>query len=138
MRIFLGFLVAGLALGAAVRLHTATLGNVPAPVGRDGGGGRELNLMAGGTPLERWLDEALARAGTPRRAAVVVAAASTAITVVAGFLMTVADHDNFPSIGRGMWFSVQTVTTVGYGDVVPTTVAGRLIAALVCWSGSPS
>lgn len=64
-----------------------------------------------------------------------VATASTAITVVAGILMTVADHDNFPSIGRGMWFSVQTVTTVGYGDIVPTTFAGRLIAALVMLVG---
>ena len=45
--------------------------------------------------------------------------------------MTAADSHNFPSIWRGLWFSVQTVTTVGYGDVVPTTVAGRLIASFV-------
>ncbi len=49
--------------------------------------------------------------------------------------MTVADPHNFPSIGRGLWFSVQTVTTVGYGDVVPTTVAGRLVASLVMLLG---
>jgi len=33
--------------------------------------------MAGGAPLERWLDRAIARAGTPRQAALVIATAST-------------------------------------------------------------
>ena len=49
--------------------------------------------------------------------------------------MTVADHDNFPSVGSGLWWSVQTVTTVGYGDNVPANVAGRLVAALVMLVG---
>ena len=107
----------------------------PAALRRDGGGGRESTVMTGGTPLERWLDVAIARAATPRRAAVLVATVSTSITVVAGILMTVVDHENFPSIGRGLWFSVQTVTTVGYGDYVPETVAGRLLASLVMLLG---
>ena len=91
--------------------------------------------MADETRLERWLDRVLARATTPRGAAVVIASVSTVITVGAGILMTVADHDNFPSVGSGLWWAVQTVTTVGYGDHVPTTVAGRLIAALVMLLG---
>lgn len=81
--------------------------------------------------LERWSDRALARASTPRRAAVLIATVTTSIAVVAGMLMTVADSGNFPSIGTGLWWSVQTVTTVGYGDNVPVTVAGRLLAVLV-------
>ena len=34
------------------------------------------------------------------------------------------DKDDFSSVWDGMWWAVQTVTTVGYGDAVPTTVAG--------------
>ena len=49
--------------------------------------------------------------------------------------MTVVDGDNFPSLGSGLWWGVQTVTTVGYGDRVPTTVAGQLLAALVMLLG---
>jgi voltage-gated potassium channel len=87
------------------------------------------------TRLERWLDRTVARATTPRGAATVIAATSLVITVATGFLMTVVDRDQFPSIGSGLWWAVQTTTTVGYGDNVPTTLAGRLLAALVMLVG---
>jgi voltage-gated potassium channel len=85
--------------------------------------------------LERRLEGSLARASTPRGAAVVIASVTTSITILAGLLMTVLDHKGFPSVGSGLWWAVQTVTTVGYGDHVPTTVAGRLVAALVMLLG---
>jgi voltage-gated potassium channel len=91
--------------------------------------------MADETGLERRLGRVLARATTPRGAGVVIASATSAITLGAAILMTVVDHDNFPSIGSGLWWAVQTVTTVGYGDNVPTTVAGQLLAALVMLFG---
>ena len=85
--------------------------------------------------LERRLDSALARAATPRGATIVIAVATITITVAAGILMTVVDREDFPSIGSGLWWAVQTTTTVGYGDHVPTTVAGRVIAAVVMMVG---
>jgi voltage-gated potassium channel len=91
--------------------------------------------MADDTRLERRLDRILARATTPRGAGVVIATVSTLITVAAGLLMTVVDRANFPSLGSGLWWAVQTVTTVGYGDDVPTTVSGQLLAALVMLLG---
>ncbi len=84
---------------------------------------------------ERWLDRQVARASTPRQATIVIATATTSITVVAGLLMTALDHKGFPSLGSGLWWAVQTVTTVGYGDHVPETDAGRLVAALVMLLG---
>jgi voltage-gated potassium channel len=92
-------------------------------------------VMADETRLEGRLDRILAHATRPRGAAVVIATVSTAITVVAGIVMTVADHHAFPSIGSGLWWAVQTVTTVGYGDYVPGTVAGRLVASFVMLVG---
>ena len=91
--------------------------------------------MADGTRLERRLDTALARATTPRSAAIVIAAATTLTAVAAGILMTVVDRENYPSIGAGLWWAAQTVTTVGYGDSVPVTVPGRLLAVLVMLLG---
>ena len=39
--------------------------------------------------------------------------------------------DAFGSIPEAMWWAVATLTTVGYGDVTPITVAGKLFGALV-------
>ena len=91
--------------------------------------------MVGETRFERRIDKWIARATTPRGAAVVIATVTTAITVVTGLLMTFIDHDNFPSLGTGLWWAVQTVTTVGYGDRVPESAAGQLLAALVMLLG---
>jgi voltage-gated potassium channel len=85
--------------------------------------------------LERWLNRTVARATTPRGAAVVIATASIVVTLAAGVLMTVTDHERYPSIGSGLWWAVQTTTTVGYGDNVPESVAGRLVAAAVMLFG---
>ena len=91
--------------------------------------------MAEETRLERQLDKWVARATRPRGAAIVIATVTTVITVGAGLPMTVIDHDNFPSLGGGLWWAIQTVTTVGYGDAVPETTSGRLLAALVMLLG---
>ena len=91
--------------------------------------------MAEGTRLERRLDRAVSRATTPRGAAIVIATVSTVMTVGSGAVMTLVDRHNYPSIGSGLWWAAQTVTTVGYGDTVPTTLAGRLVAALVMLLG---
>jgi voltage-gated potassium channel Kch len=91
--------------------------------------------MADETRLERRLDRAVARATTPRGAAIVIASATTMITIVAGLLVTVIERDTYPSIGTGLWWAAQTVTTVGYGDNIPTSSGGRLVAVLVMFVG---
>ena len=91
--------------------------------------------MGGETRFEYRLNRWVARATSPRGAAVVIASATTTITVGAGAMMTVIDHDGFPSLGSGLWWAVQTVTTVGYGDHVPATGAGRILATLVMLLG---
>jgi len=62
----------------------------------------------------------------------VVAAAGI---VVAATLMYYAEHaaqpESFPSIPAALWWAVTTLTTVGYGDTFPVTLAGRLIGGFV-------
>ena len=72
---------------------------------------------------------------TARRAAAIIAAFTVAITVAGGILERLIDHQEFPTIGRGLWFALQTVTTVGYGDVTPKQADGRFIGAVVMLAG---
>jgi type VI protein secretion system component VasK len=70
------------------------------------------------------------------RGAVSTIVSSTFVVVVAsGVLMRVLDHREYPNIFVGMWWAVQTVTTVGYGDVTPAARIGRLVAAVVMLEG---
>ena len=43
--------------------------------------------------------------------------------------------EHFSSMPSAMWWTIVTLTTVGYGDVVPVTVFGKVIATLTAFSG---
>lgn len=57
------------------------------------------------------------------------------LALAGGILIRFVDNENFPSVGLGIWWALQTVTTVGYGDVVPTTLTGRIIGGVVMVTG---
>jgi voltage-gated potassium channel len=46
-----------------------------------------------------------------------------------------APHSSIHTLGESVWFSVVTVTTVGYGDYTPVTVYGRITAVLIMLIG---
>ena len=46
-----------------------------------------------------------------------------------------AQPEEFASIPRAMWWSIITLTTVGYGDVFPVTAAGRVLAGIIAIVG---
>jgi voltage-gated potassium channel len=71
---------------------------------------------------------------TPRRAAGIIGAYTLVITVAGGVLAWLIDREDFENLGGGLWWSLQTVTTVGYGDVVPSG-SGRVIGAVIMLSG---
>jgi voltage-gated potassium channel len=72
---------------------------------------------------------------TARRAAGIIVSVTIAVTLIGGVLMHFTDKKTFPNIGDGLWWAVQTVTTVGYGDLVPVSTAGRLVASIVMLFG---
>jgi hypothetical protein len=68
-------------------------------------------------------------------ALVAVASLTFAAVLSGGLLVTVTDPGVFPHPGTGIWWAASTVTTVGYGDVVPASGAGRLVAAVLMFGG---
>ena len=51
------------------------------------------------------------------------------------FAESEAQPDKFANIPQAMWWSIITLTTVGYGDVFPVTVAGRFLAGVIAILG---
>jgi voltage-gated potassium channel len=85
--------------------------------------------------FERRLTRFLQKPATIRAAGGVIVSITTITVIVSGVLIRVFDPSEFASIGDGLWWALQTVTTVGYGDIVPKHVSGRIIAALVMLEG---
>lgn len=69
------------------------------------------------------------------RALWLIIAATTAFVLLAAVLMRIVEPDQFPNMGEALWFSVETVSTVGYGDVVPTTGPGKVVAGVIMLFG---
>jgi voltage-gated potassium channel len=58
--------------------------------------------------------------------------AITIVFVVAGAIaMRLAEPDEFQTMGDALWFSVVTVSTVGYGDFVPHSAVGKFVASVI-------
>jgi voltage-gated potassium channel len=68
---------------------------------------------------------------TARRAGLLIAGITLGVAVGSGLVMRVVDPRDFRSAGSGLWWAVQTITTVGYGDKVPKSTTGRLVATVV-------
>jgi voltage-gated potassium channel len=85
--------------------------------------------------IERRMTRFLREPPSVRNAANVIVVATATVVVVSGVLMRVLDHSEYANIWRGMWWALQTVTTVGYGDVTPTQTSGRIVAAFVMLEG---
>jgi voltage-gated potassium channel len=83
--------------------------------------------------LERRVTNTLTQL-TLRRAVGLIVAVATALALIAAVLVRLLD----PAIGTfpdALWWAVSTVSTVGYGDVVPVSGAGRLVATALMLTG---
>jgi voltage-gated potassium channel len=57
--------------------------------------------------------------------------ASACLIILSTILIVLVENDTFPTLFDGFWWVMTTVTTVGYGDYFPVTVAGRSIAIVL-------
>jgi voltage-gated potassium channel len=83
--------------------------------------------------LERRLTDALVSL-TLRKAIGLIVAVAVVLAIAAAVLERLIDpaFDTFP---QALWFAVSTVSTVGYGDYVPESGAGRVVAAALMLTG---
>jgi voltage-gated potassium channel len=51
--------------------------------------------------------------------------------VLSAVAMRLVEPEVFTNMGDALWFAVVTVSTVGYGDLVPESGAGRFIAGVI-------
>ena len=85
--------------------------------------------------IERRMTRFLREPPSVRTAAGVIVTATAIVVVGGGVAMWLFDHDEYPNVWVGMWWALQTVTTVGYGDVTPKHPSGRIIGAFVMLEG---
>jgi len=71
----------------------------------------------------------------PRDAAYLVIVVWLFAVIAWGVAEHFIDPKTFPTIWLGMWWALQTVTTVGYGDIVPEQTAGKIVATLLLLGG---
>jgi voltage-gated potassium channel len=68
----------------------------------------------------------------------VTVAIVVAINIAALFMFVFERHANshqFENLGDALWWSIVTIATVGYGDKVPVTAAGRIVGSITIISG---
>ena len=88
--------------------------------------GESIRSQAAGSIVDRRVQ----KIANARSVVVGLAFTFVVLAFVGAILIKIVDGDNFPSFGLAFWWALQTITTVGYGDVVPTTVAGRVIGGV--------
>lgn len=79
------------------------------------------------TGRESFVERRSRRIANARSATLGLALTFVGLAVAGAGLMRIADPHNFPTFGSALWWALQTVTTVGYGDIVPTTAFGKVI-----------
>jgi voltage-gated potassium channel len=88
------------------------------------------------SPGVRYIDRRIDRKGLkPRVAASIIAVLWVMAIVIFGIVEHLVDPESFDTVWLGMWWATQTVTTVGYGDVVPRAADGQLIATVLMVGG---
>ncbi len=81
--------------------------------------------------VERRLSKFLREPPSVRLAANVIVTATLLIVAIGGVMMRVLDHKEYHSIWLGMWWVLETITTVGYGDLTPESAIGKILTSIL-------
>lgn len=82
------------------------------------------------TRMNRWIDRL-----TIFRAVRSIVAVAFLLAMAASILERIVEPKVFTSIWLAAWWACVTISTVGYGDVVPTSTGGRIVAICLMFAG---
>ena len=82
-------------------------------------------------PIQRSIERFRRNPTSIRNATIAIISVIATVVLIGAVVIRLFDPEEFPSYGESTWFVLQTVTTVGYGDVTPKSWAGRATAAAV-------
>jgi voltage-gated potassium channel len=69
------------------------------------------------------------------RAMLTIASIVTILVFAGGVLARLVEPDTFTSLELAFWWALTTITTVGYGDIVPEDLPGRLVGSALMLTG---
>ncbi len=82
-----------------------------------------------GPRIRLWLIGDLAEVSIWRGIRLIIAVV-VVLVLTAAAIERIVEPETFTSYGRALWWGIVTIATVGYGDIVPHTQAGRVVASL--------
>jgi voltage-gated potassium channel Kch len=87
-------------------------------------------IMSDRTRVRLWMERL-----TLMRAIRSIVLVAMVMVVLGGVLVRIVEPHTFTDIGLSFWWAVETTTTVGYGDIVPSSTAGRIVGAALMLTG---
>ncbi len=104
------------------------------PVGQDG----KLATVKRRTVIGRAWVRFVTDPASTRNAIVLIIAANVTTVLIGGIIVWLIDRDEFAELTTAFWYTLQTITTVGYGDVTPKDMSGRAVGSAVMLLGIAS
>lgn len=89
--------------------------------------------MTGASPQHRrpaLIERRIRKIANARSITLALAATFVGLAFAGAIAIRFLDEKSFPTFGSAFWWALQTVTTVGYGDVVPTGATGKVIGSI--------
>jgi voltage-gated potassium channel len=73
-----------------------------------------------------------------RNAVILIVVGNLTAVLIGGLIVWLVDRREYEALTEALWYTLQTITTVGYGDVTPTDPSGRLVGAVIMLLGIAS
>jgi voltage-gated potassium channel len=86
--------------------------------------------LAPGPGQRPLIERRVRKIANARSVTVSLALTFVVLAFVGAIVIEIVDRHDFSSFGSAVWWALQTVTTVGYGDVVPTTRVGQVVGGI--------